>query len=102
MTTFRDAGFWNGLRVVVPDRFESHGSKGYCTGHKHHLFDRSGILHHDTSLANLMCQRRDGKICGVLNDQSYSHNFDSYSSVVSSSSLRHKDTLPYMIHDFLG
>ncbi|KAJ7649793.1 hypothetical protein FB45DRAFT_3290 [Roridomyces roridus] len=63
------------------------------------LVEVARILHRDISVKNLMYRRKDGQICGVLNDFDLSHFMDDESSPVPAG--QRIGTVPYMARDLL-
>ncbi|KAK0194961.1 hypothetical protein F5146DRAFT_923660 [Armillaria mellea] len=61
------------------------------------LFDHPRILHRDISMTNVMYRRRNGQVCGVLND----FDLSSFHPLLEPSSLHRTGTAPYMSRDLL-
>ncbi|KAK0492998.1 hypothetical protein EDD18DRAFT_442770 [Armillaria luteobubalina] len=61
------------------------------------VYDHARIIHRDISMTNLMWRKRNGVICGVLNDFDLSSRRDRESA----SALRRTGTGPYLACDLL-
>ncbi|KAK0476419.1 hypothetical protein IW261DRAFT_1367795 [Armillaria novae-zelandiae] len=61
------------------------------------VYDHAKIIHRDISMTNLMWRKRNGIICGVLND----FDLSSYRDRKSASALRRTGTGPYYAYDLL-
>ncbi|KAK0204451.1 hypothetical protein DFS33DRAFT_1259375 [Desarmillaria ectypa] len=61
------------------------------------VYDHTRIIHRDISMTNLMWRKRNGVICGVLND----FDLSSYCDRKSASALRRTGTGPYYACDLL-
>ncbi|KAG7444798.1 uncharacterized protein BT62DRAFT_933850 [Guyanagaster necrorhizus] len=109
--SYADGGSFNYeervCRVMVQERLYSITSlrepRQYAQGifdilqvHKW-VYDHAKIIHRDISMTNLMWRKRNGVICGVLND----FDLSSYRDRESASALRRTGTGPYYACDLL-
>ncbi|KAK0193420.1 hypothetical protein F5146DRAFT_1134093 [Armillaria mellea] len=85
------------LYPITSLREPRHYAQGIVRRIARWVYDHPKIIHRDISMTNLMWRKRNGVICGVLND----FDLSSYCDRKSASALRRTGTGPYYACDLL-